>query len=78
MCEGLDIYRGLQESASQMRCIVLQCVAVCGGVLQRVADICLDSHTSRVAGKRVKNVLQCVAECCSVLQCVTVSRSLLQ
>ena len=35
---------------------VLQCVAVCCGVLQCVAVCC--------------NVLQCVVVCCSVLQCV--------
>jgi len=77
ICVGLDIYRGLRESASQMRCSELQCVAVCGGMLQRVADVFVDSHTSGGAGKRAKNTLHCVAECCIVLQCVAVSCSVL-
>jgi len=41
-----------------IRCSVLQCVAVCCSVKQCVAVCC--------------SVLQCVAVCCSVLQCVSV------
>ena len=43
---------------NDVRCSVLQCVAVCCSVLQCVAVCC--------------SVLQCVAVCCSVLQCVAV------
>jgi len=44
---------------------VLQCVAVCCGLLQCVAAVCC-------------SVLQCVAVCCSVMQCVAVCCSALQ
>ena len=47
-----------------VRCSVLECVAVCCGVLQCVAVRC--------------SVLQCVAVCCSVMQCVAVRCSVLQ
>ena len=53
------IYRGLDVVKllfAQVCCSVLQCVAVCCSVFQRV----------------VSSVLQCVAVCCSVLQCVAV------
>jgi len=48
----------------QMRCSVLQCVAVCCSVLQCVAVCC--------------SVLPCVAVCCSVLQCVALCCGVLQ
>jgi len=51
-------------------CSVLQCVAVCCGVLNTQAR-----HTHRYAHC---SMLQCVAVCCSVLQYVAVSRSVLQ
>jgi len=44
---------------------VLQCVATCRNVSQRVVVVCC-------------SVLQCVAVCCSVLQCVAVCCSVLQ
>jgi len=42
---------------------MMQCVAMCCGVLQCVAVCC--------------RVLKCIAVCCSVLPCVTVCRSVL-
>jgi len=72
---------------------VLQCVAVCYSVLQRVAACCsvlqcvavCCSVLQRVAAccsvfqcVAVCSVLQCVAGCCIVLQCVAVRCSALQ
>jgi len=51
---------------------VLQCVAVCCSVLQRVAVRCSNGYTVCCS------VLQCVAVCCSVLQYVAVCCSVLQ
>jgi len=47
---------------------------VCCSELQTY--VCI--YTSRVAGKRVQNMLHCVAECRRVLQCVAVCCSELQ
>jgi len=53
---------------------VLQCVAVCCSVLQRVAVQCdfeiILQHGAVTV--EVCAVLQCVAVCCSVLWCVAV------
>jgi len=51
----------------EMRCSVLQCVAVCCWVLQCIAVCCSPLHIDMWC-----SVLQCVAERCSVLQCVAV------
>ena len=59
---------------------VLQRVAACCSVLQRVAVIYV-CFTCRGEDKWVSsicNVLQCVAVCCNVLQCVAVCCSVLQ
>ena len=53
------------EYDTSMRRDVLQCVAVCCSVLQRVA-VCVSCDTSVR-----RDVLQCVAVCCSVLQCAS-------
>jgi len=54
---------------------VLQCVAVCCGVLQRVAMIrahdsegALNLFAAAQADGKCCRVLQCVASCCSVLR----------
>ena len=47
---------------------MLQCVAVCGSVLQSGASLTCAFLKSTVAV--CCSVLQCVAVCCSVLQCV--------
>ena len=54
---------------------VLQCVALCCSVLQRIADavyVCLCGDVL------LQCVLQSVTVCCSVLQCVAVGCSFLQ
>ena len=55
---------------------MLQCVAVCCSVLQRVALNILSTITGAHAVENACivccSVLQCVAVCCSVLQCVAV------
>jgi len=55
---------------------VLQCVAVCCSVLQRVARRLYVSKTHM--SLQGAGVLQCVAVCCSVLQCVAACCSVLQ
>jgi len=60
---------------------LLQCVAVCCSVLQRVAVSFCDRNRLCVEDAPVAvccSVLQCVAVCCSVLQRVTVCCSVLQ
>jgi len=56
---------------------MLQCVAVCCGVLQCVA-LCCGVLQGVVACCRVLQCVACVAVCCSVLQCVAVCCSVLQ
>ena len=53
---------------------VLQCVAACGSVWQRVAVRCSVLQRAALCG----SAWQCVAVCCSVLQCVQVRGSVLQ
>jgi len=55
-------------------CSVLQCVAVCGSVMQCFTVCCNVLQSVAVCG----SVLQCVTVCCSVLQRVAVCCSLLQ
>jgi len=71
------------ETACNLCCSVLQCVAVFCSVLQtlqRVAVCCI-KHTSSDVGQHPtrasKRVLQCVAMCCSILQYVPVCFSML-
>ena len=58
-------HTSLSHVMQDITCAVLQCVAVCGSVLQRVA----------VRGS-LQLLLQCAAVCCSVLQRVAVRGSL--
>jgi len=60
ICENgsLETWQGGMLQHAAMRCSVLQCVAVCCGLLLRKP------------GKAVYySVLQCAAVCCSMLQC---------
>ena len=67
-----------------MCCRVLQCVAVCRSVVQRVAvlQVIKSKADTTVKDKSYCLVLQCdvqcVAVCCSVLQCVAVCFGVLQ
>ena len=56
---------------------MVQCVAVCGSVLQCVS-VSLRCFRSWESAFPWAGVLQCVAECCSVLQCVAVCCDLWQ
>jgi len=61
-----------------VRCGVLQHVAVCGSMLQCVAaDLCCASAISRdgIAIAACCSVVQCVAVCCSVPLCCSVLKS---
>jgi len=52
---------------------VLQCVAVCCSVLQRVAACCSAALCCSMSGRNpCTDALQCVAVRCSALQCVAV------
>ena len=51
-----------------LRCSVLQCVAVCCSELQCVAVCCSVLQCVAVCC----SVLQCLAKCCRVLQCIAV------
>jgi len=63
---------------------MMQCVAVCGSVLQYIAVCCSLVQCVAVCGSVLQYVavccslVQCVAVCCIVLQCVAVFCSVLQ
>ena len=52
---------------------MLQCVAACYSVLQRVAVAAMSRLPVKSVGSRIESALQCVVVCCSVLQCVAVA-----
>jgi len=76
----------IQSGAATLFYSVLQCVAVCCSVLQRIAAalLCIRiylticSLSSLLIYTVCCSVLQCVAVCCDVLQCVAVCCSVLQ
>jgi len=82
-----EIHEELGADLYEMRCIVLQCVAVCCSVVQCVA-VCCSSHRARYVKSWGLICMRCVALCgivvqcgalwCRVLQCVAVCCSVLQ
>ena len=57
---------------------VLQCVAVCCGVLRCVAVWCSSGVSNVTAALSYTQCVPCAAACCSVLQCIAVCYSVLQ